>query len=202
MGSSPGEVTEDCLLVASGLADDRRAVLRPGTTLHARAQWVLREQDGFTAEAHAAAWSVLLPLWPLASREPSLDALSIAAATLVRDGVTLRDANWELCATFDVIRPREARSGRARPSLERGERLLEVAEAESPGAYLRRALGTLWDPERALPRVLRDGELEPEGVWNATLGLAALGLAAAPGDQYVRRAKELLESRWYARREA
>jgi len=200
MGSYPEEVTEDGLLVASGLADDRRAVLRPGTTLHARAEWVLREQDAFASGSHGATWAVLLPLWPLASREPSLDGISVAAATLVRDGMPLRDVNWELCRAFDVIRPRDARVGRARPSLERGERLLEVAEGESPGAYLRRALGTLWDPERALPRVYRDGELEPEGVWNATLDLEVLGLSAAPSDQYVSRAKELLESRWNARR--
>lgn len=199
MGSSPGEVTEGALHVATGLPDDRRAVLRPGNPLHGRAEHVLREQDALTPEAHAAAWAVLLPLWPLGAREPSLDGLSVAAAMLSRDGMELRDAGWELCSAFDVIRLREARVGRARPSLERGERLLERAEAEPVGVRLRRALGTHWQPELALPIIVLDGETEPEGVWNPLLELEELGLAVAPGDRYVRRAKELLETRWLDR---
>jgi hypothetical protein len=200
MGTSSTQAPDRDLRVATGLRDDRRDILRPGTELYARAEHVLRAQDEFTAEAHTAAWAVLLPLWPRAARQSTLDGLSVAAAMLVRDGVSLSDANWELCQAFDVVRPREPRTGRPRPSLQRGELLLRAAEAEPFASYLRRAIGTAWEADQALPRVYRAGEREPEGLWNPALRLDELGLAVAPSDHYVKTAASLLKARWYARR--
>ncbi len=202
MDRTSEEVTEGALRVATGLPDDRRGVLQPGDGLYGSAEQILRRQNAYaTPELHAEVWSVLLPLWPLET--PSkVDGHSIAAAVLSRDGLTLDQIHDALGhGTTDVVRRREGRSKRERPNLERGERLLERGERESVGTRLRR-IGTLWDPELALPRVYRDGEEEPDGFWNPLLDLAELGLDEARGDGYVRRAEGVLFGRWLDRAES
>lgn len=143
-GDSDDEMTP--LRLATGLPDDPRAALDPSSKVFARAAVALDAQDGWSARAHAAFWTAFLPDWPRRGRQPSVDALSKAAALLARAGQTVEEIHDDLhLGGIDAIRSRDKRSGRPRPSVERGEHLLAREEAEPLGAQLRRQIGTLAD---------------------------------------------------------
>jgi hypothetical protein len=150
------------LRLLSGLPDDPRITIGAGHALFGRASYALERRDHWGPWEHGGFFTALLPQWPRAGRKPSTDALSIAMALLVRDGLTEREAAAALAVSRDTVRPRERSPHRLRPSVERGEELLRVQESEPVGVGLRRRAGRLWDAFVALPRVLEHHEEDPD----------------------------------------
>ncbi len=128
-----------------------------------RLELALSEQGGWTAREHAAFWAALLPQLLASGRKSTIDATSLAAALLDREGIPLSELGYEPGTIRKGIS-----DGRPRPSLERGAELLSSQEEGDLGTALRRLIGTDWWPELALPRVWRDGEdqLDPDAYFN------------------------------------
>lgn len=181
--------------------DDPRRPLTPRNgVLYAAALLALEQQDEWTAEEHGAFWTMGLAVWPHPEgRPPHRDALSRSAALLKRDDL---DPCLALDVASDTLRPRE-RNDRERPSVERGEELLRASEEESYGVCMRRSVGDLWEPERALPRVYALGEDEPDGGYFNPLVVVVQGAhrVAPMAELYDRRTQEGRRGRWEAARD-
>jgi len=201
--SAPGQNEDRIIRVFVGLPEQKRAPLPPGHPRHRLALYALERQDTWTPEAHGVFWTAALCQWPAVggARRTSED-LAVAAATLAREGLTVKQIALALGVKADTIHARDG----TRPSPDVGEDTLRVREArqESQGVRLRRALGRLWEPERALPRVYLDRTDAPEdGTFNPLIALLPGSLVTAPaGDRYLARADAKRRELWHARRSA
>lgn len=187
------------LLVTTGLFGDSTRLIDSTSSLHARVGYAMREQNGWAAGAHAAFWTALLPELPRRGRPSRVDAVSLAVAALMDDGLGHEEACAMAGVEPDTVRINEPDARRGRPSLERGHRLLAErrgpGEADAVGRHLM-STGSMWSPPEALPRVWTDADREPIGDLNL---LIDVGWWAPAGAEAGRAAADELKRRWYER---
>lgn len=136
---------------------DIDAIDVPGPDRHL--EHALAEQDAWTAREHAAWWTALLPSFVAGARKArprTTDATSLAAALLDRAGLGPCALGYDA----GTIRRAAGSEGRRRPSRERGYELIHQHEGGDLGTALRRLVGTVWEPDLALPRVWPGGRDE------------------------------------------
>jgi hypothetical protein len=199
--SGPGQNEDRIIRVFVGLPEQQRARLSAGQEHYALALHALERQDDWSAQEHAAFWTVALRQWPaVGGRRRTSEDLAVAAATLAREGLTVKQIALALGVKADTIHARDG----TRPSIDLGEDTLRLREAaqESQGARLLRAHGHLWEPERALPRVYLDGTDAPEdGFLNPLVELLPGALVVAPaGTRYLELADAKRRELWSAQR--
>ena len=188
------------LCLMTGLLDDSRTPVSPGHRLYERARHAFDRRDEWEPWEHGAFFTALLPEWPGSGPKPTRDALSLALALLVCDGLNWREAADAIGVSHDTVRFRDRSPQRERPSVDRGNDILQRQAEESRGVLLRRMAGRLWDPFNALPRVLSEHEDGPEpddAFFNPLVELLdGERLGSEAGEQYLARAQAKRRELW------